>query len=484
MPSNFKCIPISIFFKKLFSSYLNFILFLSFSLGIILGYYLFSFILLFLLCLLCLFFIIFFNRKVIISRFLILICFFLLGGLWIKSSSLKIDYFLNKENQFLLEVISLPQKGVLNNIFFAKVKKINGFPVNLKVKVYDYTKQMRYLEIYKVKGKLTEKRYKNKKFYFLWIKSNTEKEKLPSSFLRQIIKKVNEYILNLFKNKLNQQSWRFLSSVFLGRRELLKGEKKVFVKIGIAHLLAISGLHIGIASFFVFFIFRFFRLKYRVCLILSLIFLYFYAFLVGMSFSTLRAVLMYSIFSLGFLLKRKTSLFNSLGLAGLITLLIEPTSIFNLGFQLSYFCVFFIILGFKIFPFKGITFYGLNYLRNIFFASIFATLGVTPLISYHFGKIYLFSIFYNVFLVPLFAFILMVNFVLIIFSPFEFFTLYLGEILNFLIGVFVKLAQFLGSLKFSSLSYRFSFTNIIFYFISLFFFLCFLKRLTAIKESR
>jgi competence protein ComEC len=193
---------------------------------------------------------------------------------------------------------------------------------------------------------------------------------------------------------------------------------------------------------------------------------------------------MYSVFSLGFLLKRKTSLFNSLGVAGLITLLIEPSSIFDIGFQLSYFCVFFIILGFKIFSPGRSIFEWLNYLKNIFLASLFTTLGITPLISYHFGKIYPFSIFYNIFLIPFFALILMVNFIFIIFSFSDSISLYLGEVLNFLIGIFIKITQFLSSLKLSSFSYRFSFLQIIFYFIFLFLLFYFLKRLKFDKTKR
>jgi competence protein ComEC len=473
--------------EQFFATYLNFLLFIFFTVGIILGYKIFlSFWFLFILCLVSLIFIYLFyrKRKNFISDIFILVSFLFLGALWIKPyTCYQIDEFLDKESIFILKVTSLPKKNSFRNTLFGVIKKIEKFPFDSKVIVYDYTKKMEYLNCYKVKGRLTKRDYKNKSFYFLWIRQDTQPKEVPQNLWNKIIKNLNHYFLNLFKRNLSLRSYRFLSSVFLGRKELLREEREFFSKAGISHLLAISGLHIGITSLILFFMLKFFNLKFRLRLIISLIFLYFYAFLVGFHSSTLRAVIMYSVFSFGFLLKRKVSLFNSLGLAGLISLLFNPLSVFEVGFQLSYLSVFFIILGFRIFSFKTTPYYILNYFKNIFLASLFVSVGILPVVSYYFGKVYFFSIFYNMFLIPLFSFILLINFVFILFSPFIFLSSFLSEVLNFLIEIFLKISYFLGSLNFSSFEYRFSLAGIVGYFILLFIFILLIKIKKLTKNS-
>ncbi|MDP8289533.1 MAG: ComEC/Rec2 family competence protein [Candidatus Susulua stagnicola] len=455
---------------KSFSHLLPFCIFIAFSIGVVFGKFILLFWAFFISCVLFSILIIFFykKQKLLFSDIFILFFLLSLGALWHLSSSSQIsNKFLKKESIITLKVISLPKEGANKNTFTAEVKKINSHSLKLKVKVSDYTQIMDYLRYYQFVGKIAKRKYRDYSYYSLNIKKDVDVKELPLGIWTQFTIKSSKYILNTFKENCSSQGYRFLSGVFLGRKELLGKEKKVFSNAGVSHLLAISGLHLGFTSLVLFFILRLFNIKFRVSLIGSLVFLCFYTFLTGASSSTLRAVTMYSIFVFSFFFQRKANLLNSLALAGFIALFLDSSSLFAIGFQLSFISVFAMIISFKIFNIKSMKIAWLNYLKQMFFCSFFVTLFLTPVVSYYFGKIYILSIFYNLILIPFFTFILAVNFLLLIFSPFKFIAQSFGEVLSLLISGFINLVQSLGSIKFSFIFYDFSFKAIIIYYLIL-----------------
>jgi len=453
-----------------FSGLLNFFLFICFCLGIILGNFLTFPFIFFILSLITLSLIPIFYRyhKLFLSDIFILIFFFSLGALWHSShSNQAIDKFIKKKSTITLKVISLPKQGARGKAFAAEVVRVNSHPLKLKLRVSDYTESMDYLNYYQLEGKLVKRSYHGYSYYSLNIKKNTNIKELPLGIWAQFTQKSSNYILNVFKENCSDQGYRFLSGVFLGRKELLGREREVFSNAGVSHLLAISGLHLGLTSLILFFVLKFFNIRFRASLIISLVFLYFYTFLTGASSSTLRAVTMYSVFAFGFLFRRKTNVLNSLALAGFIALFLDSSSLFVIGFQLSFISVFSIIIGFKVFHVKPVKIVALHYLKQIFFCSLFVTLFLTPSVSYYFGKIYILSIFYNIVLIPCFTFILAVNFLLLIFSPLRFLAQSLGEVLSLLISGFINLVQFLSSIKFSFILYNFYPSGIAIYYLIL-----------------
>jgi competence protein ComEC len=440
-------------------SLLNFYLFVFFAIGIILGFYFPFFIAFLVLAAISIFAVIFFYRKkkLFLSDLFILLFFIFLGALWVLPSSYyKRDDFLKGRNKFCLKVISLPQDYKNKAVVSAAVNEVNGLPVKFKVKVMDFTKELKYLNSYRLPAKLSKKNFAGKNFYSLWVKSDAQIKQLPTHLWDRFSQKTSDYVLRVFKSNLGDTGYRFLASVFLGRRELLGKERQSFADTGVSHLLAISGLHIGLTSLILFFILRFFGIGFRARLMISMVFLFVYTFISGASASTIRALIMYIVFALGFFAKRKVNLFNSLGLAGLISLLINPLLIFEIGFQLSFIAVFSIILGFKVFKVKQLPNQALNYLMQIIICSVFVTLFLTPLTSYYFDKIYILSIFYNAILIPFFTLILGLNFLLIILSPFHLLAQSLGAILSLAVSLFVGLVNFLGSIRFSFVSFTFS----------------------------
>ncbi|MFH1519235.1 MAG: ComEC/Rec2 family competence protein [Candidatus Omnitrophota bacterium] len=441
---------------KKFSHLLPFYIFLAFLTGIILGHSSPLFWVFLIVCIPSVALVIFFYKKqrLLLSDIFIIVFFISLGGLWVIPSaqhSRRIDSYLGKPGEYVIKVTSLPQEQSKRNSFYATVKAFNK-----RVRVNDYTRSLGYLGSYRLIAKVSKQQYKGKDFYSLWVKKDAKVEQLPQPFWDSYARKITDYILSVFKNNLSEQGYRFMSSVLLGRREVLGEEKQILTNAGVAHLLALSGLHLGLISLFLFFTLRLFYLPFKQCLVVSVLFLLFYTFLTGMAWSTLRAALMYSFVAVGFFLKRRTNLLNSWGLAGLCTLIIDPLALFEAGFQLSYLAVFAIIVWFKMFPIKVFANRFLNYAQGLFFCSFCVTLFLTPLISYYFGRIYLLSLFYNLVLIPVFALILAIGFLLVIFSTLGFAAHSLGSILSLGIAGFVFLSRLLSSFRLSYWEYRFS----------------------------
>jgi len=345
------------------------------------------------------------------------------------------------------------------------LNSIENLPVFLKAKVVDYSKRINFLDSYS--GVVKLKKIKNG--YFVFIKKNNYLVKLPISLFDRFRKKTINFMLSNFKKNLTEEAYRFLSSVFLGRRELLtKEEKLAFINTGTIHLLAISGLHIGIWSLILLFFLKIFNIKFKIRIIISLFVLFLYTFIIGAPPSAVRAFIIYVVFYFSFLLKRKIIPLNSLGLSGLVILFIWPFSVFDIGFWLSFICVFSLIIysHFLNFNFS-------NFFINIFFSSIFINLFINPILSLYFKRFYILNIFYNIIFIPLFSLILFVNFLLIIF-PINIFSIPIGKVLSFLIYIFNRISLFFSNLKFNFINYKIQLPLFFIYYIILGFILFFI----------
>ena len=104
---------------------------------------------------------------------------------------------------------------------------------------------------------------------------------------------------------------------------------------GIAHIFAVSGLHIGIAYGILTFFFKKLRLNKYVAAAICLSAIIFYAGICGFTVSSVRAVIMCAVHSVAKLFNQKQDSLNALAIAVILILLVSPTSLFSLGFQLS-----------------------------------------------------------------------------------------------------------------------------------------------------
>lgn len=224
--------------------------------------------------------------------------------------------------------------------------------------------------------------YKNQ---IIQIKLKPRKIKNWALLLRERI------IASLAHHKYSDKSFSVIQALLLGKRHDLSEETiRSYQDAGAMHLLAISGLHIGILMAILNALLRpLKRVKYErwIRLILLLGFLWTFAFLSGLSPSVIRAVSMFSILSLGMIRRLKSRLSNYLMISLFISLVIKPLYVFDLGFQLSYAAVIAILeIGPLIKNLWKPKHKLLGYLWNLFVISIAAQLGVLPLCLYYFHQ--------------------------------------------------------------------------------------------------
>lgn len=158
-----------------------------------------------------------------------------------------------------------------------------------------------------------------------------------------------EHLRHYFAGEIDQYVQRLESkqialALLLGQKESLGKEvKQAYSATGTQHILAVSGLHVGIIYSILLLPLSFFKQKGQALqksyLILVLCLIWIYALMTGFSPSVVRAVVMFSLVTLGQMRKRKPSIWNILAFSALLLLVLDPTIQTDLGFQLSYLAV-------------------------------------------------------------------------------------------------------------------------------------------------
>jgi competence protein ComEC len=150
------------------------------------------------------------------------------------------------------------------------------------------------------------------------------------------------------KTRSNELLWRHLghprsdlaAAVLLGAREQLERDRvDAFFQTGTIHLLAISGLHVGIMASGFFWVARVSLLPLRIALGTAMACTIFYALLTDARAPVLRAAILVCIICFGWILRRPTTAFNSLAAAALLVLALNPCELFREGAQLSFLAV-------------------------------------------------------------------------------------------------------------------------------------------------
>ncbi|TVZ57830.1 competence protein ComEC [Flavobacteriaceae bacterium MAR_2010_105] len=182
-----------------------------------------------------------------------------------------------------------------------------------------------------------------------------------------------------------------INALLLGQRKDISEELyNNYINAGAVHILAVSGLHIGIILLLLTRVLR--PLEYLkhgkfIKVVLILILLWSFAIIAGLSASVTRAVAMFSIVAIGMHWRRPTNIYNTLTISVLIILLFKPMFLFDVGFQLSYIAVLAIVslqpLVYKLWKPK---FKVLDYFWQIFTVTLAAQIGVAPISLFYFHQ--------------------------------------------------------------------------------------------------
>ena len=252
-----------------------------------------------------------------------------------------------------------------------------------------------------------------------------------------------EKTLQLLKNNnFSDEVLSVSSALLLGDKDLLDRETVlIYSSSGAMHVLAVSGLHVGIIflafSYFLFFLDKFKNGKYLKAVLLILV-LWGYALFTGMSSSVLRASTMFSFVIIGGVLQRKTNIYNTLAASAFLLMIINPLIIMQVGFQLSYIAVVGIVyLQPKIYKLYYFENWFLDKIWIISSVSVAAQLATCPLGMYYFHQYPNYFLLSNLFVIPLGTIIL--NLALLMFV-----TSFIPAISEFLAAVVRYLVELLN----------------------------------------
>lgn len=210
----------------------------------------------------------------------------------------------------------------------------------------------------------------------------------------------NHRIKNVLETILPQKESALAEAMITGDRDDIDaGIEELYMRAGVTHILCISGLHMSLLAFYISVILR--RILHQsqrktaaatLCICMA------FLFLTGFSPSSVRAVVMISLVCLGQMIYQRHEWLNSIALAALVILLVNPLYLWSAGFQLSFLSVLGIYVGARVIP-KGHTWYGkIGEMMGIsFFASLFGM----PVAAYHFYCISTVSVLANLVILPL-----------------------------------------------------------------------------------
>lgn len=209
----------------------------------------------------------------------------------------------------------------------------------------------------------------------------------------------------------DSQSEQVAMALLLGQKQSLdRNLRDGYVQAGVMHILAVSGLHVGIIYALLLSLFKPLKLSKKWAkfyLILVVLLIWIYAILTGLSPSVVRASIMFSLLTLGQMRERKPSIFNVLAFSAMLMIALDPEVIFELGFQLSYLAVAGIVLIQPLIlnwwlPKNRI----LEYFWQLTSVSIAAQLATFPLSVFYFHLFPTYFLLGNLLVIPL-AFLIM-----------------------------------------------------------------------------
>lgn len=263
-----------------------------------------------------------------------------------------------------------------------------------------------------------------------------------------------------------------------------------YINTGIVHIIAISGLHIGILygiTYWVLLLFPYFKKRKNIALILVLVLLWVFATIIGFPASVVRATLMFTLIGIGEMQHKKISIYNSLAASAFCMLCYNPMWIMDVGFQLSYLAVLSIVIFYK-------HIYSSIYVSNKYFAfiwkiisgSLAAQILTFPICIYYFHQFPLLFLLSNLLAIPFVSFALYAELLLVLVQSISPIAKVLGMFISHLIYYFSKIIFAISQLHFATI------TNIqistiqmilLFLFISFFSYFIFQKKVKILLAS-
>ncbi len=277
-------------------------------------------------------------------------------------------------------------------------------------------------------------------------------------FLRVWISEIRDWLQKTFvSNGITDNQLAVLTALTTGDKATLDPElRSAFSTAGLMHVLAVSGLHIGIIYLILGWVVKplvFFRMGKLFRVFIIIVFLWLYAFFTGMAPSVNRAVLMFSFLVVGEASGRRYASENALFASAFFLVVVDPNIIYEVGFQLSYLAVFGIFQFYK--PIYNLFFFERSIPDKIWSLcalSLAAQLATTPISLFYFNQFPTYFLLSNLLIVPLVGFIMQGTVVFLAISFFEPAAKVLAWALNLMLKIMNNYTEWVAQLPASLLN--------------------------------
>lgn len=279
---------------------------------------------------------------------------------------------------------------------------------------------------------------------------NTKKEKWVTKFLLTI----REKVLHILRSNIkNEKELGLAEALLIGYKDDLDQTLvQSYTNTGVVHIIAISGLHLGLIYWLLAFLLRpLQKIKMRwLRPVLIIAGLWLFSLLAGGQPSVLRAALMFTCIVIGESFDRKNNIYNTLAASAFILLCINPYWLWDVGFQLSYAAVLSIIIFFR--PIYN-WFYSKNKIIDFFWklnaVTLAAQILTLPISIFHFHQFPLYFFLTNFVAVPLSSIILIGEIILCVISFIPVVAAFTGKILAWLIWLMNMYVERVEAIPFS-----------------------------------
>lgn len=309
----------------------------------------------------------------------------------------------------------------------------NKTPTNPNL--FDYGKYLENQEIY---GQIyTQKKHIGVKNYCPSLRASF------SNFRDSIIS-------NLEHSEISKSELTILSALILGQQQDISSDVlKDYQYAGAIHILSVSGLHVGFILLFITFLLKPIRNTKKGSLIklfITFLSLWAFALLTGMSPSIVRATSMFTFLAIGIHLRRSVNIYHTLLVSMLLILLFKPSFLYDVGFQLSYLALFFIVwlqpILSNIWEPKNRF---IKYFWDIIIVSFAAQIGAMPLSIYYFHQFPGLFFITNLLILPLLGIIMAVGVITVLIATFHTVPEIIAKSIEFLIAILNTIIHWIAS---------------------------------------
>ena len=271
-----------------------------------------------------------------------------------------------------------------------------------------------------------------KKGYRYYTTQITSKVKVVEKSNPTLDESARIYVKDMLSHYLDEDSFAVVYAMVLGDTSYIEEDTlQAFRDVGIAHVFAVSGLHVG---FVVMLVNAFVKKRKKLALCLTMAVVFLYAWVCNFSPSIMRAMIMTFLLLLAKALGREPDFLSALSTAACIILLVKPFYLFDVGFQMSVGAV--LGIDFVTNTIKRVLKSDKKWLQKIisaFCVSVGATLGTLPFMLQYFEQVSIVGILANVVVIPVVSVVFMATLLCLIVPVLFWWLPVIGKAIDFVV---------------------------------------------------